>query len=77
MFWFFPPFSSSQINTLQQLQNIASHPIIYDKLVNNQVRLNALWLDIYKGTFYMFSREKKQFVEVCDDSYKHLMEDGK
>ncbi|KAK2147424.1 hypothetical protein LSH36_554g01003 [Paralvinella palmiformis] len=67
----------SQINTLQQLQNIASHPIIHDKIANDEVRLNALWFDIYKGNFFMFSRSRKQFIPVTEESYDHLFEDGK
>ena len=64
------------MNTLQQLEHVASHPILTDKLRNNKVRLHAMWLDIYSGEFYMFSRERKHFIPISSDNYKHLEKDG-
>jgi len=66
----------SQVNTLQQLQNIASYSFLESKLRSGQVKLNALWFDIYDGDFQMFSREKQRFVEVTEESYEHLAVDG-
>lgn len=66
----------SQINTLQQLQNIASHPILTSLLQNDLVHLNALWLDIGTGDFHMFSREKKSYLKVDESTFEHLLKDG-
>ena len=65
-----------KVNTLQQIQNIASYPFLHDKLQHGEVRLHALYFDIYDGDFHMFSRERKRFVEVDDDTYNHLVTDG-
>lgn len=64
------------MNTLQQLQNIASYTFLHPKLLAGDVKLNALWFDRYTGDFYMFSREKERFVEVNEDHYNHLCIDG-
>ena len=65
-----------QVNALQQLQNIASYTIIKDKLEHGEVRLHALWFDIYGGDFYLFSRSRQRFLPVTEEFYRHLVEDG-
>jgi carbonic anhydrase len=73
---FAPVDKFSQVNTLQQLQNIASYPFLQNKLENGDVRLHAFWFDIYRGDFYAFSRTRKHFLLVAEDNYEHLVEDG-
>ena len=53
-----------QINALQQLTNIASHPILHEKLTQGKVILNAFWFDVFSGDFYMFSRKDQAFIDV-------------
>jgi carbonic anhydrase len=65
-----------QVNTLQQIQNVASYGFLKDKLVNGDVRLHALWFDIYSGDFYQFSRSREHFLNVTEENYRHLLEDG-
>ncbi|XP_046548515.1 beta carbonic anhydrase 1-like [Haliotis rubra] len=66
----------SQVNCLQQLQNIASYDFLREKLHRNDVRLHAMWFDIYTGNCFMFSRERKMFVEITEDNYAHLIKDA-
>jgi len=73
---FKPVDKFSQVNTLQQLQNIASYPFLQDKLENGDVRLHAFWFDIYGGEFYAFSRDRERFLLVTEENYQHLVEDG-
>lgn len=58
------------------MQNIASYPFLHEKLEKGDVRLHAFWFDIYTGDFHVFSREKKRFIEVSEETYKHLVADG-
>lgn len=39
----------SQINTLQQLTNIASHEFLREHIEKRLVGLQAFWLDIFTG----------------------------
>ncbi|KAL5004406.1 hypothetical protein ScPMuIL_017862 [Solemya velum] len=66
----------SQVNTLQQLQHVASYPFLKEKLSKNEVRLHAMWFDIYTGEVYMFSRARKVFMEINEHNYSHLLYDA-
>jgi len=65
-----------QVNTLQQLQNIASYPFLREKLESNKVHLHALWFDIHGGDFYMFSRSQQRFLHVAEEHYQQLVADS-
>ncbi|KAK6043476.1 hypothetical protein COOONC_19018 [Cooperia oncophora] len=58
----------SQINTLQQLENIASHGFMTKKTVD----LHAMWFDIFAGEMYMFSKPRKQFVLINNETVDEL-----
>ncbi|XP_070542501.1 beta carbonic anhydrase 1-like [Ptychodera flava] len=62
----------SQVNCLQQIQNISSYGFLKNHLESDKVHLHAMWFDIYSGDVYLFSRERKRFVEITEDSYDHL-----
>ncbi|XP_041373453.1 beta carbonic anhydrase 1-like [Gigantopelta aegis] len=70
------PDKLSQVNCLQQLQNIASYPFLREKLMRDEVRLHAMFFDIYTGNVYMFSRKEKQFIEICKENYNALLKDA-
>ncbi|XP_074103280.1 carbonic anhydrase beta [Cotesia typhae] len=52
----------SQINTLQQLQNIASYGFLKKRLERHDLHIHALWFDIYTGDIYYFSRGARTVV---------------
>ncbi|PBC27527.1 Beta carbonic anhydrase [Apis cerana cerana] len=63
----------SQINTLQQLQNIASYGFLKKRLERHDLHIHALWFDIYTGDIYYFSRANKKFVEINESNEKCLL----
>ena len=65
----------SQINTLQQLQNIASYGFLKKRLETHQLHIHALWFDIYTGEIYCFSRGAKRFVVVVEDNFDKLLDE--
>ncbi|XP_064638967.1 beta carbonic anhydrase 1-like [Lineus longissimus] len=66
----------SQVNCLQQVQNIASHPFLHEKLSSEQVRIHAMWFDIYTGEVYLFSRKNKKFIRIDEETiYKIFYRD--
>ncbi|XP_066981376.1 beta carbonic anhydrase 1 [Macrobrachium rosenbergii] len=67
----------SQVNTLQQLQNIASYNFMRDGLVRGRVYIHALWFDIYTGDIYYFSRQQKKFVDISEDNIERLLDEVK
>ncbi|PAV81673.1 hypothetical protein WR25_17282 [Diploscapter pachys] len=62
----------SQINTLQQLENVTSHGFLKEFLESGKVHLHAMWFDVYTGEMYMFSKNKAQFVLVDENSVDEL-----
>lgn len=65
----------SQINTLQQVENIASYSFLKPGLEDGSIHIHALWFDIYTGDIYYFSRRKKCFVEIREDTVGRLLDE--
>jgi len=63
----------SQINTLQQLENIASHEVLKVFMSQKQVSLHAMWFDVYTGNVFLFSRPRKRFVSIDAESLDQLL----
>uniref|UniRef100_A0AC35UAJ6 Carbonic anhydrase n=1 Tax=Rhabditophanes sp. KR3021 TaxID=114890 RepID=A0AC35UAJ6_9BILA len=67
----------SQINTLQQLLNIASHDFMEEYLIDHKVYLTAMWFDIYDANMYLFSKADKQFVMIDEQTAGLFLEQVK
>lgn len=65
----------SQINTLQQLQNIASYGFLKKRLERHHLHIHALWFDIYTGEIYYFSRAAKKFVLINEKNFMKLLDE--
>lgn len=65
----------SQINTLQQLQNVASYGFLKKRLEQHDLHIHALWFDIYTGDIYYFSRQSKRFLSVTDDTIEKIADE--
>lgn len=63
----------SQINTLEQLSNVASYGFLKRRLETHDLHIHALWFDIYTGDIYYFSRGAKRFVAVDESSVEGLV----
>lgn len=63
----------SQINTLQQLQNVASYGFLKKRLEQHDLHIHALWFDIYTGDIYYFSRQSKRFLSVTEDTIEQII----
>ncbi|XP_069676622.1 beta carbonic anhydrase 1 isoform X1 [Periplaneta americana] len=62
----------SQVNCLQQLQNIASYGFLKKRLERHELHIHALWFDIYTGNIYYFSRQNKRFVDINEVTINSL-----
>lgn len=65
----------SQINTLEQISNIASYGFLKERLHKHELHLHALWFDIYTGNIYFFSRAAKRFVTIDETSIESLIKE--
>jgi len=65
----------SQVNTLQQLQNISSYGMLKRGLTRGEIHIHALWFDIYTGNIHYFSRQQKRFVDLNEDTLPEISEE--
>ncbi|XP_068628255.1 beta carbonic anhydrase 1 [Battus philenor] len=63
----------SQVNTLQQLQNVASYGMLKKRLEKHDLHIHALWFDIYTGDIYYFSRRAKRFIIIDEATYECIL----
>lgn len=69
----------SQVSTLLQLENLATHDVVRERLARNEVRLHAWWFDIASGgTLLGYSKEAGRFVKattaIREDALEHAAE---
>lgn len=65
----------TQVNTLEQLANVASYNFLKRRLESHQLHVHALWFDIYTGDIYYFSRQNKKFVEINEFTVDSLSDE--
>ncbi|GAB0100422.1 Carbonic anhydrase [Sergentomyia squamirostris] len=63
----------SQVNTLQQMANIASYGFLKRRLETHDLHIHALWFDIYTGDIYFFSRAAKRFLPVDEETFEKIL----
>lgn len=54
----------SQLNVLQQVQNLRSYPLIRDRLDAGKLRIHAWWFELHSALVYTFDAEAQAFVEI-------------
>jgi carbonic anhydrase len=54
----------SQINVLQQLQNLETYPKVKQRVQEGTLRLVALWFDIESATAYTYNPTRNRFIPV-------------
>lgn len=57
----------SQINVLQQLEHLATYPIIQEALRNHAVNLHGWWFELETANVYQYKANKQQF-SLIDES---------
>ncbi|XP_055603900.1 beta carbonic anhydrase 1 [Uranotaenia lowii] len=65
----------SQVNTLQQIENVASYGFLKRRLESHDLHIHALWFDIYTGDIYYFSRNSKRFIPIDETTIDKLLEE--
>ena len=59
----------SQVNTLMQMENIASYPFMQKCIKAKQTQIHAMWYDIHSGEVYLFSKSQKVSSVVVSNNY--------
>lgn len=67
----------SQVNTLMQMENIASYPFMQKCIQAKQTQIHAMWYDIHSGEVYLFSKSQKHFLPILDQNVDQVLEELK
>lgn len=63
----------SQINVLQQLDHLRSHPIIHERIQKGQLRVHGWWFDIAQGSIYNYEEDRGNFVLIDEEMGEELI----
>lgn len=66
------PEKAAELNSLLQVQNLKTYPIIREKLEKNQLRIRAWYYNIGNGELEEWDEKRKIFVTVGSDASRSL-----
>lgn len=56
----------SQLNVLQQIENLKTYPIVQQKLQEGSLRLHGWWFELSQAEVYAFEEEEDKFILIDD-----------
>lgn len=65
-----PHNALSQLNILQQLENLRSYPIVRERINQGRLRLHGWWFDLHEADVYAYDAEANQFSVFNEDLAK-------
>lgn len=64
----------SQLNVLQQMEHLASYPIVQERLRSGRTRVHGWWFDIARADVYAYEPAQHRFVLIDDVEAARLLE---
>lgn len=64
----------SQLNVLQQVENLRTYPIIRDRIAEGKLRLNAWWFDIAQAEVSAYEESMDRFVVIDEAEGARLLD---
>ncbi len=64
----------SQLNVVQQIENIKSYPIVKEKLAIGEIRIHGWWFELSNAAVHIYDTGKKKFVRIDDKEANHLLQ---
>jgi carbonic anhydrase len=64
----------SQVNVLQQMEHIASHPFVNERIEKQQLRIHGWWFDIAQADVYCYEPHLNQFVLIDEEEAKFILD---
>jgi len=64
----------SQLNVLQQVENLKSYPIIREKLASKKLKVHAWWFELANAAVYCFDSHSGKFVEIDANTADQILE---
>lgn len=64
----------SQLNVLQQVENLKSYPLIQERLSANKLRVHAWWFELANATVHCFDNTTNKFIEIDEQNAEHILD---
>ncbi len=64
----------SQLNVLQQMQNVLSYPSVQQRVADGQLGVHGWWFDITKADVYAFEETENRFVLIDESAAERLLQ---
>lgn len=62
----------SQLNVLEQIEHLKTHPIVQKRLAEGSLRMHAWWFDIKEADVYEYDHDEKKF-HLIDEEYARVL----
>ncbi len=66
----------SQLNVVQQMENIKTYPEVYARWSTHQLRIHGWWFDLASGNIYYYNENAKKFVLLDEEESERLLSKG-
>lgn len=63
----------SQLNVLQQLENLKTYPVIAEKLADQKLRLHAWWFDLATAGVFCYIPKLEKFIEIDEKNADKIL----
>lgn len=63
----------SQLNVLQQLENLRSYPIVKDRLANGGLTLHAWWFELGTADVHAFEETASRFIVIDEQEAERIL----
>jgi carbonic anhydrase len=63
----------SQLNVLQQMEHLASYPVIQDRLQSGKLRVHGWWFDIGQADLYAYEPAQHRFLLIDEEEAARLL----
>lgn len=63
----------SQLNVLQQLENLRSYPVVQERVRQNRLKLHGWWFDLSTANVYAFEESVARFVLIDEEEADRIL----
>lgn len=63
----------SQLNVLQQLEHLASYPIVRERLAGNQLKLHGWWFELSTANVYAYEENLGKFILIDEEEAERIL----
>lgn len=64
----------SQLNVLQQIENLKSYPIIQERIANHTLRVHGWWFELARAAVQSFDPDLGRFVEINEAEAARILD---